>query len=763
MLKKIFGLSGFKISLLITIVFLGIFTRNYLQYGSGSLLELLDKQIVDILVRSRGQTLHSENIVIGAIDTKAIDHYGQWPWGRDIMAKLLQELQSYYKVKVVGYDILFSEADANDVTAQLVLNRFQQLIASENRGSKIFLGKLKKIRGQVNSEVNNDAKFGAELSKWKNIVLGYFFFMSGSADQVKHITKNELKEFAARIENSEITIIQGAQFLSSQIFYEGLAVEANIPLLNSRSNLNGFFNMVPDREDGIIRRVPLVIKYKDLFFPSLDLQILRLFYDSKPIRMVVNESGIEGFYLGKKKIKTGSDGTVMINYRGPAFTFPHYSVYDLINHNIPVEKLNNKIILLGATEIGVFDLRTTPVGTAFPGVEVHANLLDNLIQNDYFHRSDFVHFLSFILILVFGLVIGLILPKLSALPGLIFSVVILVGYVAVNIWYLSYERTWTSFVYVIGVILVNWFAIVLFKFFGEEKDKRFIKGAFQQYLSPKVIEQLVDDPGMLKLGGEKKEITAFFSDIQGFSTISESLSPEELVELLNEYLTAMSDIIMKYDGTVDKFEGDAVIAFFGAPVPYSDHAVRSCLASLEMQEKLVEMRKAWREQGKHELFVRIGLNTGEMVVGNMGSAHRMDYTMMGDSVNLAARLEGVNKQYKTFLMISEFTYQIVKNDVEVRELDLIRVVGKNESVRIYEVLGRKGEVSSDKTKAYKFFHKGLQLYRQQKWDEAAKYFAHCKKLLGKDGAAQVFFERCKMFKAEPPAENWDGVYQMISK
>jgi len=352
---------------------------------------------------------------------------------------------------------------------------------------------------------------------------------------------------------------------------------------------------------------------------------------------------------------------------------------------------------------------------------------------------------------------------LSALPGLVFSIVLLLGFVAANVWYLFSQGTWISFVYVIGVITFNWFAIVLFKFFGEEKDKRFIKSAFQQYLSPKVIDQLVDDPKMLKLGGEKKEITAFFSDVQGFSTISESLPPEELVELLNEYLTAMTDIIMKYDGTVDKFEGDAVIAFFGAPITYPDHATRACMASLEMQEKMIEMRKNWKRQGKHELFVRIGVNTGEMVVGNMGSAYRMDYTMMGDAVNLAARLEGVNKEYKTYTIVSEYTYSEAKENIEVRELDSIRVVGKNEPIRIYEVLSEKDDISPDKTKAYRFYAKGLQLYRNKSWDEAKKYFFHANKLLKGDGASQIFFERCKQFMAKPPGKDWDGVYQMSTK
>ncbi len=763
MIKRFFKPSGFKISVTITLIFVVIFLRSFLGYNTGTLLDLMDKQVIDFAMRSRGTTLVNNEVAIIAIDTKAVDHFGQWPWKRDVMAVLLHELSAYYEVKVMGYDVLFSESDNNDISAQSALDKYYKAAAKENSDSPKVVSRLRRIRTQISSEVNNDAKFGAELSKWNNVVLGYFFFLSGSLDQIKHMSVEDLDEAAARIENSEIAIVEGEEHLEGILVHEGQAVEANIRQLNSRNALNGYFNVVPDMEDGTIRRIPLIIKYRDMYFPSIDLQMIRRYYGDNPIRMVVNEGGIEGIAIGKKWIQTASDGTVMINFRGPANTFPHYSVYDVIHHKIEKEKLKGKMVILGATESGIYDLRTTPFGTAFPGVEVHANLLDNILQDDYFYRSDFLHFMSFLLILFSGLIIGLILSKLRALHGLILSLLYLVGYFSGNLWLLFNERTWTSFVYILGVIMANWFAIVLYKFFGEEKDKRFIKGAFQQYLSPKVIDRLVDDPSMLKLGGEKREITAFFSDVQGFSTISESLSPEELVELLNEYLTAMTDIVMKYEGTVDKFEGDAVIAFFGAPVSYDDHAARACLASLEMQEKLVDMRKNWREHGKHELYVRIGLNTDHVVVGNMGSAYRMDYTMMGDGVNLAARLEGVNKQYGTFTLISEYTYEAAKDQIEVRELDMIRVVGKREPVRIYEVIGKKGEVPSDCQKASRYFTKGLQLYRNQSWEEAAKYFAHANKLYKNDVASKEFFDRCKDFSVNSPGEAWDGVYQMVTK
>lgn len=761
MLKKLLKISGFKLSLLVTFLMAGLFFTNLVNDNQASFFNLMDKKVIDYAMKSRGTAEHGDEVVMAVIDTKSVDKYGRWPWPRSYMAKLVHELQTYYKVNSIGFDIVFSEDDTNYKSADQVLKRFEKAISSVAAKDRNLRQKIHRAKVGIENELNGDAKFGAELSRWDNVVMGYFFF--GSGQDLTHLSEEEIAESASRIQGSEIQIIQGLQHFEDFQF-QGAAVESNIPILMHKNSMNGYFSLYPDGEDGTIRRVHLVLKYKDQFYPSLDLQLLKYYYGNQPIRLVGDEVGVAEIHLGGDKvIYTNSDGSISLNYKGPAKTFAHHSVYDILNHKIPKEELQGKIVLVGATEMGIFDLRTTPVGEGYPGVEVHANVVENIIHDDYFNQSEEVHLLSILLILFVGLLMGILVPRMGALKGAVFSLVLLLGYFYANLWFVYEQKTWASFVYIIVTILANWFALTLYRFLVEEKDKRFIKGAFQQYLSPDVIEQLVDDPNMLKLGGERKELTAFFSDVQGFSTISESLEPEELVELLNEYLTEMTDIIMRHGGTVDKFEGDAIIAFFGAPLPYEDHAARACLASLEMQAKLAEMRATWKEEGKHQLYQRIGLNTGSMVVGNMGSKTRMDYTMMGDAVNLAARLEGVNKQYKTFLMISEFTHNQVKDQVEVRELDMIRVVGKKDPVRIYEVLCKKGELPENTVKAFKYYLKGLQLYRKKEWMEAAKYFAQTAKMVPNDGPSLTYIERCKMFKDSPPPENWDGVFQMTSK
>jgi len=758
-LKKLFGLSGFKIALLITGLLLVHFFSVMLGFNEHSFVSLLDKKVVDFVQAARTPGGVDSPVVIAAIDTKSVDKYGRWPWPRARMAELLKQLREYYGAKVVGFDIVFSEPDPNDVTTAEVLKHYSQEVKTLNPNSKEHLKQVDRIYQKLADDLSNDSNFGKELAQTPGVVNGYFFF--ANLERLGHLTQAELSKSAKMIEGSAIKVIHGMNHLEFAPVYQVGAVESNIAQLSPKGSQAGYFNVFPDPEDGTVRRVHLVLQYGEQYYPSLDLQILRRYYDDAPIKMLVNESGIEAFLVGEQRIDTASDGSVMINYRGPAFTFPNYSVWDLINRKVDKDALRDKIVLLGATEVGVFDLRTSPVGVDFPGVEVHANLLDNLIYGDYFYLSDFTQVLTLAVVLVLGLFLGLVLPRLRALPGALLVLVLGGGFFYANYWSVENNQTWISFVYVLLTILLNWLGIMLFQYFGEEKDKRFIKGAFGQYLSPEIIEELVKNPRSLQLGGEQREITAFFSDVQGFSTISEALTPKELVELLNEYLTVMTDIIMRHGGTVDKFEGDAIIAFFGAPVVQADHALRCALASLEMQTRLGEMRAQWEKEARPELYMRIGINSDVAVVGNMGSAQRMDYTMMGDGVNLAARLEGVNKQYKCFTMISQNTKEAIGDACETRELDLIRVVGKSEPIRIYELIAPKGQLNEEIAKRNKYFAKALKLYRAQDWTEAAKYFSHCAKQ--GDPTGQVFLDRCKQFLKSPPPKNWDGVYQMTSK
>jgi adenylate cyclase len=417
-----------------------------------------------------------------------------------------------------------------------------------------------------------------------------------------------------------------------------------------------------------------------------------------------------------------------------------------------------KIVLVGDTSEVSHDIFTSPIGEVY-GIEFLADTIYTLMNNAPIRPAgDFTEILVFAVLFI-AFVLVTMIPKYE--NALFFLIIAL--YVAFGFYMYVYHGIAFSMSYSLIACFLTTGIINLYLFMMERKQKGFIKGAFSQYLSPTVIDQIVENPDMLQLGGEKREMTPFFSDIQGFSTISEGLTPEELVQLLNEYLTAMCDIVSSYHGTIDKFEGDAIIAFWGAPLELPDHATVACHAAIDMQKKNEEMRKTLREQNRPMLYTRIGMSSGSVVVGNMGSADRMDYTMMGDVVNLAARLEGVNKFYQTFTMIPQSTYELAKDDIDTRQLDIIRVVGKKEPISVYEVLERKNQTSSEKSGVVEKYLKALKLYEERNFADASKEFEKVLAIDPDDGPSQTYVKRCGVFLETPPEKDWDGVYTFTEK
>ena len=422
------------------------------------------------------------------------------------------------------------------------------------------------------------------------------------------------------------------------------------------------------------------------------------------------------------------------------------------------ELIAGKIVLVGDTSEVSHDIFTSPIGEVY-GIEFLADTIYTLMNNAPIRPAgDFTEILVFAVLFI-AFVLVTMIPKYE--NALFFLIIAL--YVAFGFYMYVYHGIAFSMSYSLIACFLTTGIINLYLFMMERKQKGFIKGAFSQYLSPTVIDQIVENPDMLQLGGEKREMTPFFSDIQGFSTISEGLTPEELVQLLNEYLTAMCDIVSSYHGTIDKFEGDAIIAFWGAPLELPDHATIACHAAIDMQKKNEEMRKTLREQNRPMLYTRIGMSSGSVVVGNMGSADRMDYTMMGDVVNLAARLEGVNKFYQTFTMISQSTYELTKDDIDTRQLDVIRVVGKKEPISVYEVLERKNQTSSEKSGVVEKFLKALKLYEERNFADASKEFEKVLAIDPDDGPSLTYVKRCGVFLETPPEKDWDGVYTFTEK
>lgn len=422
--------------------------------------------------------------------------------------------------------------------------------------------------------------------------------------------------------------------------------------------------------------------------------------------------------------------------------------------------VEDRIVLFGDISEVSHDIFETPVGR-INGVEFIAASVSTLLAGGPLQPAGFgLEALSAALVML-----ALIATALMQRPGMraLAALAVIVLWSALVSWlYVSFGIVLTM-AYVLLAGFLSILAINARFYLAERGQKALIRDAFGQYLSPKVVNILVKDPSRLTLGGELREMTAFFSDVASFSTISEQLTPEELVALLNEYLTAMCDIIADYEGTVDKFEGDAIIGFWGAPLSQPDHARLACFAAIDMQKYMSSYRERLRQEGRPVLNVRMGLNTGEMLVGNLGSAQRMDYTMMGDAVNLAARLEGANKFYGTQTMISGFTYDKVADDVEVRELDLIRVVGRREAVRVYELLERRGQLTREWQDLLERYNAALELFRAREFDDALLAFRRVLEIAPEDGPSLAYVERCEHYLASPPPADWDGVWQLTEK
>ncbi len=662
-----------------------------------------------------------EDIIIVDIDNRSLNKLGRFhQWPRDYYAALTNKLADAGAI-VIGFDILFMERDVDRATDSLFVeatdyaqNVSHALSFSEAEPDK-FLYKME------------SPPPGLEFEKFSY-------------------------QFPPPIQNI---------FPKSDRF-DGKFIE----LYNASQQL-GFVNFQPDN-DSVIRKMPLFMNFADRLYPSLPLAMVFYLFDiqqdqiqidpGKSVKLnITSESGSETVNL-----PIDQKGNLLINYYGTYQTFRYIPFYDVYANRVPAEFFQGKIVLFGATAAGLYDMRPVPFQKAFPGVEIHANILYNILNQDFITKTSAL--LNIIILFTLCILIGIFSSSFKMIYNIPFLLLVAAGFVFYTHHAFQNQNLWIENVQPFIGIMLSQVAVLGYKYFNELKDKRRIKGMFQNYLSPTVVSELLKKPDMLKLGGERKIATAFFSDIKNFTTFSEDLQPEELVMDLNEYLSAMTEIVLKYEGYLDKYEGDAIVAIFGIPIKQSDHALRSCKAALDMQKKLVELRKKWKSEKKPLFETRIGINSGPMIAGNIGGTDRFDYTVIGDSVNLASRLEGANKMYGTSIIISEESYRQVKNELICRELDFLRVKGKTKPVRVYELLGRKGEKFDPKSiQCLGYFAKGLKTYRKRDWIHAYDIFQKALSICPDDGPSNEFIRRCKIFIENPRPDDWDGVFELRSK
>jgi adenylate cyclase len=509
----------------------------------------------------------------------------------------------------------------------------------------------------------------------------------------------------------------------------------------------------------------MVIQYKGELYPSLSLKAAEVYLgDESGSQISFKENRLEGVFIGEGFVPLDAFGLMRVRYLGPDETFPIISAADVLKKPLDdpamIRALKDKIIFIGATAAALYDLRSTPLGFT-AGVEIHANAAAGVLNRLTISKMGWQNMFDSALVIMIGLFLLIILQRVGVTFGVILSLTMLVGLIGFNFWMLRDQLVWLNSVTPAATIILGFISITTWQYVAEQESKKFITSAFGHYLSPKVINLIVDNPKLLKLGGDKRVMTAFFSDVAGFTNISEKLQPNQLVALLNEYLSEMSDIIHEQDGTVDKYEGDAIIAFWGAPIHVENHAELCVLSAMRQQRRLAELRAEWRKQGRDELQVRMGINTGPMVVGNMGSRERMDYTIMGDSVNLAARLEGANKYYGSELMVSQFTYELIKDRFLCRQLDLVRVQGKEDAIALYEVMEEASMITEGQRRFVQRFNQALATFRMMDFHMATSLFESCDRLLsGGDTACKLYIKRCAELIEAPPPEDWDRVYDI---
>jgi adenylate cyclase len=447
----------------------------------------------------------------------------------------------------------------------------------------------------------------------------------------------------------------------------------------------GYINIAPDG-DGSVRAATLVQRYQNHYFPSADVQAVRAYLEVGAPVLHTAPEGITGIGLGSRFTSTDEIGRAYINYLGPEKTIATLSAVDVLKGRVSRDALQDKMVLIGATAKGIGDVRVTPFGAAFPGAEIRATIMENLLHDRFILRPAWAFAVELLLILSLGFALAFALPKLHVRTSALAVATLIALYLVLSI-YLFQQRVWINLVYPVLLWSLLFVSSTVLKYLTTESEKRYIKSAFQYYVPSKVVEEIANDVTKLRLGGEKRELTVLFSDIRGFTTVSETLAPEALVRLLNAYLTKMTGCVFKFDGMLDKYIGDAIMAVYGAPVPHPDHAARACRTALDMMRELGDLQKFWRESGQPSFDIGIGINTGPMVVGNMGSDARFDYTVIGDAVNLGSRIEALNKTYGTHVLVSEFTYRLVKAEFpNAREIDLTPVRGRAKPVAIFELI-----------------------------------------------------------------------------
>jgi adenylate cyclase len=719
---------------------------SYNRYNLG-FIQQLDYYLYDARLNLTMPGDVDPTIVIVDIDEASLAEIGHWPWSRDKMARLVTELFNYYGVSLIGFDIFFREPD--DSSGFRIL---KQLGKQELADVPQYQERLEELQ----SRLDFDRQFSDSLALGP-VIMGYTFFAgqeSNAGIQAGALPPPVITAAA----------VQG-KFLPAQI-YTGYG--GNLPEIQANAAGGGHTTPALDA-DGVVRRVPMLIEFQGDYYESLSLAISRYILGADKVVPVFAEGGsgtavypdLEWLQLNDVRIPVDAHIQALVPYRGGLRSFPYVSAVDVIRGRADPQTLQGSIVLVGTSAKGLVDLRPTPVSREFPGVEIHANLISGILDQRLKTANEFTQFIGLIFILMTGLALALILPFLSPVPATIYCGAIMGAVLGMNYYF------WTQTLVIplalnLLLILIAYLMHMAYGFFFEQRAKRQLSTLFGQYLPQELVQEMSEDPTSYTHKAQNREMTVLFTDIRSFTTISEGLSPEELSAMLNDYLTPMTKIIHDHRGTIDKYIGDAVMAFWGAPLADPDHARHALYTGLAMLERLGAMREEFRARGWPAIHIGVGINTGVMSVGDMGSEFRMSYTVLGDAVNLGSRLEGLTKEYGVEIIVSQSTRAAVP-DYIYRELDLVKVKGKDQPIAIYEPIAPATEVSDAELTEIELCEQAIAEYRGQDWDTAESLFRQLQEISPERALYRIYLDRIGEFRRNPPGSTWDGVYTFKTK
>ena len=707
----------------------------------------LDDLIYDWRLSATMPRTLDERIVIADIDEKSLAEFGRWPWRRDLLAKLVNELFERQKIAVLGFDVVFAEPDESSG-----LKRLRELAKNELRDQPGFSARL----AQIEASLDYDALFAKALER-RPVVMGYYLTDAAGA---------------------QASGVLPAPLMDKELFkgrpppaLRWNSYGSNIEILAKAAPMAGFFNTAPDG-DGVVRSVPLIAEHRGEYYESLSLAMIRMLAGlPKVMPGFSDDRGLDGGLRGLESIVLQRDGTVLaalpVDVRGAALapfrgpggvsggSFKYISIADLLAGRVPQGHLQDKLVIVGTTAPGLLDSRVTPVGEAYPGVEAHANLISGFMDGAVLVKPGFAQGYDILMILLSGLTLAIVLPLLSALRAIMLSAAVAVLLVGLNLWL----YTGVGLVLPLAAALlmtVAAFALNMsYGYFVESRSKRQLANLFGTYVPPELVDEMVKDPAHYSMAAANKELTVIFSDMRGFTKMSETMEPIALQSFLNGVFSRLTNLIRDNRGTIDKYMGDCVMAFWGAPVALPNHAELAVKTALEMSAAVAQINQDHRAKGIPEIGLGVGMNTGMMCVGDMGSDLRQSYTVVGDAVNLGSRLEGLSKIYRVPIVANESTKKLAPN-YTWQELDKVRVQGRDQAVSIFRPIGLTEQLGQAQATELKLWQECLKAYRSQQWEQCEQYLGSLKQISAENYLYLLYQERVNSMKLLPFDPDWDG-------